>query len=221
MPREPGQIRSPSHFSAQCHLLSVRRGKFAMRTARSLPKGSPRGGKLVGMDARDVLIDAAGRPVDSARQVLDGLDGDTLHRMPDDRHSSIAWLLWHAARQADVQVAELAGTQEVWRAAGFIGRFALDRPDDAMGFGDSPEDVAKVRVDDPGLLTAYLEAVFEATTTYVRGLTEADLDDIVDRRWDPPVTRGVRLVSVIDDAVAHIAQAQYLRGLLADWSIGY
>lgn len=57
--------------------------------------------------------------------------------------------------------------------------------------------------------------------SHVEGLTEADLDEFVDTRLDAPVTRGVRLVSVIDDAVAHIAQAQYLRGLLADWSIGY
>ena len=26
-----------------------------------------------------------------------------------------------------------------------------------------------------------------------------DLDRVVDRRWDPPVTLGVRLVSIADD----------------------
>jgi hypothetical protein len=56
---------------------------------------------------------------------------------------------------------------------------------------------------------------------YVAQLSPTDLDDIVDVRWDPPVTRGVRIVSTIDDAVAHVAQAAYLRGLLENWRIGY
>jgi hypothetical protein len=46
------------------------------------------------------------------------------------------------------------------------------------------------------------------------GLTPADLDRIVDRRWDPPVTLGVRLVSVADDSLQHVGQAAYAKGLL-------
>ena len=38
--------------------------------------------------------------------------------------------------------------------------------------------------------------------------------DVVDRAWNPPVTRGVRLVSVVDDAAQHAGQAAYVRGLL-------
>jgi hypothetical protein len=45
-------------------------------------------------------------------------------------------------------------------------------------------------------------------------LGPADLDQIVDRRWDPPVTMGVRLVSVADDCLQHAGQAAYVRGLL-------
>ncbi|HNV11243.1 MAG TPA: DUF664 domain-containing protein [Propionibacteriaceae bacterium] len=47
------------------------------------------------------------------------------------------------------------------------------------------------------------------------------MDVVIDTRWDPPVTRGVRLVSVIDDAVAHVGQAAYARGVVEGWSIGY
>jgi hypothetical protein len=36
----------------------------------------------------------------------------------------------------------------------------------------------------------------------------------VDSSWDPPVTLGVRLISVISDDLQHIGQAQYLKGLL-------
>jgi hypothetical protein len=43
-------------------------------------------------------------------------------------------------------------------------------------------------------------------------LTEADLDQVIDENWDPPVTRGVRLVSIIDDAAQHVGQAAYVAG---------
>ena len=54
----------------------------------------------------------------------------------------------------------------------------------------------------------------EQTLRYVRGLTDPDLDRIVDKAWDPPVTLGVRLVSVISDDLQHAGQAAYLRGLI-------
>jgi hypothetical protein len=37
---------------------------------------------------------------------------------------------------------------------------------------------------------------------------------VVDNRWDPPVTAGVRLVSVLADDLQHVGQAAYLRGIL-------
>ena len=52
------------------------------------------------------------------------------------------------------------------------------------------------------------------TVAHLAGLSEADLDRVVDERWDPPVTLGVRLVSVISDDLQHAGQAAYLRGLV-------
>jgi hypothetical protein len=37
---------------------------------------------------------------------------------------------------------------------------------------------------------------------------------VVDASWDPPVTLGVRLVSVISDDLQHAGQAAYLRGMI-------
>ncbi len=54
----------------------------------------------------------------------------------------------------------------------------------------------------------------EATLRYVRTLSPADLDTVVDENWDPPVTLGVRLVSVVNDDTQHVGQAAFLRGLL-------
>ena len=50
---------------------------------------------------------------------------------------------------------------------------------------------------------------------YLADLTEADLDRVVDEGYDPPVTLGVRLISISDDGLQHVGQAAYVRGILA------
>ena len=64
------------------------------------------------------------------------------------------------------------------------------------------------------VLEGYLEAVNARTIGLLEGLRAHDLDRVVDTRWDPPVTLGVRLVSIADDALQHAGQAAYVRGLL-------
>ena len=64
------------------------------------------------------------------------------------------------------------------------------------------------------LLTEYHDAVYTEAIRHVQRLSDADLGRIVDERWDPPVTLGVRLISVISDGLQHAGQAAYVRGLL-------
>ena len=64
-----------------------------------------------------------------------------------------------------------------------------------------------MRVDSGELLVGYYDAVHEQTVRYVERLSDADLARIVDRSWGPPVTLGVRLVSVIADDLLHAGQA--------------
>ena len=52
------------------------------------------------------------------------------------------------------------------------------------------------------------------TIALVSGVTDADLSRVVDEAWDPPVTLGVRLVSVISDGLQHAGQAAFIRGIL-------
>lgn len=173
------------------------------------------------MDHTDVLTDAARRPVDAAARVLRGISPGTLHARPAGRGSSIAWLVWHAARQMDAQLAHLAGVDQVWTVGGWAARLGISRGPESVGFGDTPAEVAGLTVEDPGLLLDYLRTVVEALVAYLAGLSAADLDAVVDDSWDPPVRRGARLVSLVDDAVAHVGQACYARGLVEGWRIGY
>ena len=165
------------------------------------------------MTPADVYIDFFERILENGVAAVDGLTDDQLaHRIKPDANS-IAWLIWHTARVQDAQIAHAAGTEEVWVSQGWVERFALDIDPADHGYGHTSEQVAKVRAS-ADLLAGYLRATHEATVDYLRTVTEADLDDIVDESWDPPVTRGVRLVSVVDDDAQHVGQAAYLRGLL-------
>ena len=160
-----------------------------------------------------LLIDAFGRVREEVQRVLEGCDADTLAFRPDPAANSIGWLVWHLARVQDDHVADLAGTDQVWTAGGFADRFALPYPTSATGYGQRPEDVGAFSVRSPELLAAYLDAVHEATTAFLSTVADADLDRVVDRRFDPPVTLAVRLVSVLADDLQHVGQAAYVRGL--------
>jgi Protein of unknown function (DUF664) len=166
------------------------------------------------MRSADLLLDAFTRIRGLVSATVDGLSPDQLEFRPDGEGNSIAWLIWHISRIQDDHLAAAAGSPQVWTAQGFAKRFALPFDDSAIGYGMSFDDVSAVRVESPALLTNYHEAVHEQTVRYVGGLTDADLDRIVDRAWDPPVTLGVRLVSVISDNLQHAGQAAYVRGLL-------
>ncbi|CAM3900801.1 DinB family protein [Micrococcus flavus] len=172
------------------------------------------------MDTRALLTDAARRPLDLARPVLDGLTPEAAHTLPGDRANSIAWLLWHAARQMDVQTSALSGERTVWAAGDWAARLGVDRESNDFGFGDDVDAVRALRVTDVAALGAHLEACVAALVAYVATLSDDELDDVVDPSYTPPVTRGVRLVSIIDDAAIHLGQAAYARGLVDGWSYG-
>ena len=166
------------------------------------------------MDIADLLVDAFGRVRESVHGAVDGLAGEQLTARLDPEANSIAWLVWHLTRVQDDHVAAVAGIEQAYTARGWAQRFGLPFAAAAIGYGQSSAEVAAVRVDDPQLLLDYYEDVHRQTLQYVRGLTAADLDRVVDERWDPPVTLGVRLVSVIDDDLEHAGQAAFVRGVL-------
>jgi uncharacterized damage-inducible protein DinB len=166
------------------------------------------------MDVADLLTESFGRIPDLARGAVQGLGTDQLVARPAADANSIAWLVWHLARVQDSHIAELIPAPQLWTTGDWAERVGLD-PDPAnTGYGHSSAEVASVRPRDGGALLDYLDAVAARTAEYVAGLDAEALDRVVDRRWDPPVTLGVRLVSVVDDCAQHAGQAAYARGLL-------
>jgi hypothetical protein len=136
---------------------------------------------------------------------------DDLCRRLTDEANSPTWLLWHLARVQDAQVADAFGAEQVW-FQGWADRFALPFVAHETGYGMSAGDVGRVRA--PGeLLGGYLSAVHAQTQHLLSGLGDDDLERVVDDSYDPPVTLGVRLLSVLADDLQHVGQAAILLGL--------
>ncbi len=166
------------------------------------------------MDISTLLLELYGRVPPLADEAVDGLTTAQLTTSPAPGSNSIGWLVWHLTRVQDDHVAELIGTPQLWEGDGWAPRFGLSPDPSNTGYGHGPDDAAAVRPDGPDVLRDYLAAVHERTCGFLAGIEPDALDRIVDRRWDPPVTLGVRLVSVADDCLQHVGQANYARGLL-------
>ena len=166
------------------------------------------------METKDLLEDVFDRIKGGVHRVTDGLTESDLAFRPNAAANSIGWLVWHLTRVQDHHVADIAGRQQVWVEEDWPGRFGVDPHPDNTGYGHSSAEVAAVRPETPRVLQEYYEAVHDRTLDYLSGISRSKLDRIIDTRWDPPVSVGVRLVSVIGDDLQHIGQAAYIRGLL-------
>ena len=167
------------------------------------------------MDVADLLLEAHGRVPDLCEGAVSGLTPDQLRQAPAPGANPIGWQIWHLARVEDGHIAELLPAEQVWTAPGWAERFGLDPDPTNSGWGHTSEQVAAVHPESAAALLEYLHEVRSRTIPFLRALSPADLDRVVDEGWDPPVTLGVRLVSIIDDQVQHAGQAAYTRGLLA------
>ena len=166
------------------------------------------------MRANEVLTEAFGRLPDLVHGAVRGLSSEQLRRAPAGGGNPVGWLVWHLTRVQDSHIAELLDAEHVYLSGDWAPRFGLKPDPSDTGYGHSAAQVAAVSPEDWHVLVEYYGAVHARTVEYFAGLSDDDLDRVVDERWDPPVTLGVRLVSVYDDATQHVGQAAYVRGLL-------
>lgn len=165
------------------------------------------------MSVSDLVIDGFDRVHQTVHGAVEGLSQDQLTVGLDAEANTVAWLVWHLSRVQDHHFADLQDAPQVWTDQGWHDRFGLPFAPGATGYGHDKNDVAAVRVP-VELLLGYHDAVHEKTVNWLKGLRESQLDDIVDESWDPPVTLGVRLVSVLSDNLQHAGQAAFVRGIL-------
>lgn len=159
---------------------------------------------------RDLLLDGFGRVRELVEELTVEIDERTAAFQVDPGANTPSWLLWHLARVQDDHVAGLAGVPQAWDA--WADRFALPFGHADIGYGQDIAAVLQVR--SPGaLLDAYHRDVDALTRQYLQSVTPLELGRVVDEHWDPPVTAGVRLVSVLGDTLQHLGQVAYVLGV--------
>lgn len=172
------------------------------------------------MSTSDILIDAYGRIRELVHMSANGLDENALAYRVEADANSIAWLVWHLTRVQDDHISEIAGHAQAWVEDGWAQRFGMAPDPHNTGYGHTSAEVAAVRPTDPAVLTGYHDAVWARTVEYLEALTPDELDRIIDTSYDPPVTAGVRLISVVSDNLQHAGQARYVRGIVDRMSGG-
>lgn len=172
------------------------------------------------MQVHEVYLELFARIGPLVRAAVDGLDPDQLVAQPQPDTNPVGWLVWHLTRVQDHHVSEVLGDEQIWSS--WSARFGLEPDPWNLGFGHKAADIAAVRPRSSAVLVQYYEAVSARTRPLLESLTPDSLSEIVDRNWDPPVTLGVRLVSIADDSLQHVGQALYVRGLIqSGWHLGY
>jgi len=171
------------------------------------------------VQTNDILIDAYGRIQDLVHATTEGLGTEALAFRPDPDANSIAWLVWHLTRVQDDHISEIAGQDQAWVTDGWAQRFGMSPDPSDTGYGHTTDQVTAVRPDDQ-TLREYHDAVHSRTVAYLGAIDAEELDRIIDDRRDPPVSVGVRLVSVIGDDLQHAGQAAYIRGLIERSPLG-
>jgi uncharacterized damage-inducible protein DinB len=111
-------------------------------------------------------------------------------------------------------MADIFDAEQVWVTGDWGRRFGVDSDASNTGWNHSWDEVETIRPDSAKALLEYYDAVSELTRGFLATVTAKDLDRVVDTRWNPPVTLGVRLVSIADDEIQHAGQANYVRGIL-------
>ena len=154
----------------------------------------------------DLLIDGFGRIRENVADILSDLAPAQLAHQVAPGANSISWLVWHLTRVQDDHVADAFGVTQVWKAGGWASRFGLPARMTDIGYGHTAAQVAKVGAATASaeLLAEYHQATHAQTVQLVSTVTDADLPRIVDKRWTPPVTLAVRLVSVLEIGRAHV-----------------
>jgi len=169
---------------------------------------------LSAVNTAELLVELYGRVPPLVHDAVEGLDAGQLRWQPAPGTNTIGWLVWHLTRVEDHHIAEIIDAPQLWAGGDWAAGFGLEPDPSNTGYGHTADDVLAVRPTGPDAVIGYLAAVDERTRSALAAIDDGALDRVVDRRWDPPVTLGVRLVSIADDCLQHVGQAAYVRGLL-------
>lgn len=164
-------------------------------------------------DAATTLF-ALKRNWDMVSSAVDGVDDDTLNRMPNEESNSMSWLIWHMTRVADRFIhARFLDTGQLWTDGGWHQKFGMEADPDQFGIGWSTQQVAEWDCPSREVLMGYYDAVNEATRDYISSLDATGMERQVPAA-QPGATMSVAdaLGILVWDNIVHGGQVAFIRG---------
>ena len=131
------------------------------------------------MKETQLTIETLQRAQERFEETLAQMSIAEANTMPEPLIKSVTWLIWHTAREIDLQISALADQEPLW-LADWTKRFALDLPDDTEDWRHTPEEAAKVIVNQKELLVDYLSASVELAVNYLQSIDETSLSEVID-----------------------------------------
>ena len=163
----------------------------------------------------DTILTCLGRNWMMVESALEGLDDETLGRIPAEQCNSAAWVLWHMNRVMDTFLhTRVQDTGQLWVKDGWAEKFGMDADGEDRGVGWSAEQVAAWSPPSREVQVGYYHAIKSSIQHYLDGASDEELArEIV---W-PPLTEPRSVAAcfgqVMWDYLSHGGQIAYLRGL--------
>jgi hypothetical protein len=169
--------------------------------------------------------------------LVSDLTDEHLRRRPHPGVNTLAWLLWHMARNEDVAVSRFVVRQpQLFDEGGWSARLGVPRRD--VGTSMTQDEVSDLSAGiDLVELSAYWRAIGERTQHLLQGLSATDLDEVNEAAYAERVladeqflspraawaldavvsgkTRGQTLATLgLTHPYTHLGEARVVRGLL-------
>ncbi|MDO8636430.1 MAG: DinB family protein [Dehalococcoidia bacterium] len=164
------------------------------------------------MELKDFIQSGLDRVKQATMKAVDGLNPDELKFRPGAETNSIGLIFFHQARSEDMFVqSRIQGKPEVWESENWYRKLNMTVSD--SGGHLTVEQIAAFRVPELKDLVAYAGAVRTRTIEYLKSMTAAQFDRVINmpRRGDVSIAAVFSIIMV--HSAEHAGDISYLRGL--------
>ncbi len=168
------------------------------------------------MNAASIIAERITASGKSLREALEDLSDEEINAQPGPNDNPIGWMTWHMLRFEDRVISHISGAPQTW--TGWHEKFGLPEAPDDTGVGHSLDQVLAIRPSRENLL-GYFSAVRENTLALLEGLSDTDLDRMIEDVFPgrPQIPVGNLLGRFFADTTVHCGQIFYVRGHIKGW----
>jgi hypothetical protein len=168
------------------------------------------------MTWQEMIMDIFDRIAAQMAQVLEDLTPKQLNHQPARDTNTIGWLTWHLTRSHDRNMSELMGLEQLWISEGWYARFNRNPDPSETGYHHTVKEVKAFKAPDSLTIMEYHRSVLERIKDYIANhLDESVLEqEIISPTLDSSRPTYRVITGVINDALQHVGQAAYVRGLI-------